>query len=636
MPAYLKIENIGVCPAEGFTVLGVSLADTSANQGVIGQFGSGNKHGVAVCLRNEIAPVVFCGTLRLEFFTKPQTVADSQASKDFARVCVKYGGVDPATGANRSATEDLGFVLDYGKQDWNEIALALREFVSNAIDRSIREWGDWSGVKIEIVDDNQVRAKRGHTRVFVPLTPEVLGFYNNLGKWFLHFSEPESLKKAILPKKNRNLGERRAAVIYRRGVRVREFESSDMESLFDYNLDSLTIDEARKASDWDVRHHCGQALANADKDVLAILFSHLLNSSKPVWEFTFDTYSLQPSYGDNAEEEERKRRAWQDAFAQVAGDVAVLSGEGTVKQLEGKGYKPVQAPEGIVNAAARYGVQTPASVLSADEMSGREITEPTDSAQAAVDFVWELVQSCGLNNNKDKPPAKCFSSILDAGVMLNGYYRDGTVFINGDLSPAGVADVGRLSERPFLRRRVPLHVHRPSGWRHRRVLPGRHQRDPGGLPQRGIRWRDRRRQLLAQHRRGRRSHPGWPDAIQLHAAGLGQPSGQASHRGPILHLRGSRSKRRRGTDPGGVGRVCAGQPAQPQLPFPSHGKGSCLLLARQATARPSMQCRIEGYNARLSHGRRRRCPPLGGFIRRSGVRLAKSCAAPSEVGPDLT
>jgi len=29
MPAYLKIENVGVCPPEGFTVLGVSLADTS-------------------------------------------------------------------------------------------------------------------------------------------------------------------------------------------------------------------------------------------------------------------------------------------------------------------------------------------------------------------------------------------------------------------------------------------------------------------------------------------------------------------------------------------------------------------------------------------------------------------------------
>lgn len=447
MPAYLKIENIGVCPPEGFTVLGVSLADTTEKEGVIGQFGSGNKHGVAVCLRNEVAPVVFCGTLKLEFFTKPQTVSDSQASKNFARVCVKYGGSDPATGSNRSATEDLGFVLDYGKQDWSEVSLALREFVSNAIDRSIREHGNWDSVKIEIVDENRVRAKSGHTRVFLPLTPEVLAFYNNLGKWFLHFSEPDSLGKAILPKANRNLGDRRAAVIYRRGVRVREFESSETESIFDYNLDGLTIDEARKASDWDVRHHCGQALADADKDVLAILFSHLLNSTQPVWEYSFDTYSLRPSYGDSSEVEERKRRNWQDAFLQVAGNDAVLTGEGTADQLERKGYQPVKAPEGILSAAAQYGVSTPAKVLSTDELAGRTITAPTDSAQAAVDFIWDVLERHGLNNGKTKPPVKCFTSILDAGVMLNGYYREGRVYINSDLAPAGVIEPERLSNR---------------------------------------------------------------------------------------------------------------------------------------------------------------------------------------------
>jgi len=115
MPAYLKIENIGLCPPEGFTVLGVSLADTSNREGVIGQFGSGNKHGVAVLLRNELAPTVFAGTLKLEFGTKPQVVGDGLAEKEFARVVVKYGGTD-ANGVSRSSTEDLGFVLDYGKQ----------------------------------------------------------------------------------------------------------------------------------------------------------------------------------------------------------------------------------------------------------------------------------------------------------------------------------------------------------------------------------------------------------------------------------------------------------------------------------------------------------------------------------------
>jgi hypothetical protein len=449
MPAFLKIENIGVCPPEGFTVLGVTLADTSNNEGVIGQFGSGNKHAVAVLLRHGLSPVVFAGTLKLEFGTRPQTVADSQASKEFARLMVKYGGTDPTTGASRSSTEDLGFVLDYGKQDWQEVGLALREFVSNAIDRSIREWGDWSGVKIEVVDEAQVRAKRNFTRVFVPMNAEILEFFNNLGKWFLHFSEPEALNKSILPKRNRNLGERKAAVIYRRGVRVREFESSDTESLFDYNLNDLTIDESRKASDWDVKHHCGRALGSADKEILAMLFDRLMNSDRPAWEFGFDTYSLQPTYKDSAEVELRKRQNWQEAFALVAGEDAVLTGKGPVDQLERKGYKPVQAPESLVHAAEQYGVQTPAKVLSADELAGRDVTEPTPDAQAAVDLVWELLEEVGLTNGKDKPPVRCFTSILDGGVMLNGYYRDGVVFINGDLAGSGSVVVGReaLSDR---------------------------------------------------------------------------------------------------------------------------------------------------------------------------------------------
>lgn len=449
MSAYLKIENPGVCPSECFTVLGVSLADTSQNERVIGLYGSGAKNSTAVCLRHGLSPVIFSGTLKMEFATKPQIVADGLASKEFGRVVVKYGGSDPVTGASRSATEDLGFVLDYGKHDWQDMALALREFVSNAIDRSIREIGDWSGVKIEIVTDAQVRAKANSTRVFVPLTPDVLQFYNDLGKWFLHFSEPELLDKAILPKKNRNLGDRKAAVIYRRGVRVREFESSDTESLFDYNLNDLKIDESRKASDWDVRYAAGKALANADSATLAVLFDRLLNSDRPAWEFGFDIYSLQPSYGESPEVIARREKAWQSAFANIAGDDAVLTGKGSVDQLERKGYKPVIAPDNLLNAASMYGVQTSATVLSADELSGRQITDATADAQAAVDYIWQRLEEIGLTNGKEKPPVRSFHSILDAGVMLNGYYKDGVVYIHRDLGDAGSVVGGHqaLSDR---------------------------------------------------------------------------------------------------------------------------------------------------------------------------------------------
>jgi hypothetical protein len=214
-------------------------------------------------------------------------------------------------------------------------------------------------------------------------------------------------------------------------------------------LNDLTIDESRKASDWDVKHHCGKALANADKSILAMLFDRLLNSDKPVWEFGFDTYSLQPTYRDNPENEQRKRQNWQEAFAQVAGDDAVLTGEGTADQLERKGYKPVKAPENLIRAAEQYGVQTPGKVLSSDEMAGRNITDPTPDAQVAVDLVWSLLEEVGLTLGKVKPPVRCFISILDGGVMLNGFYRDGTVFINSNLagSSSGVAGPQALSDQ---------------------------------------------------------------------------------------------------------------------------------------------------------------------------------------------
>ncbi len=433
MTAYLRIENIGVAPADAFTVLGVSMADQSSNAGMIGQFGSGSKHSIAVLLRNELQPIVFAGNLKLEFSTRPQVVSDSQATKRFERVVVKFGGTD-INGVSRSATEDLGFVLDFGRLDWDDVAMGLREFVSNAIDRSIREKGDWSGVTVDVVSESQVRAKAGYTRVFVPLTPEVLAFYNALGKWFLHFSEPESLSKAILPKANRNLGDRKAAVIYRRGVRVREFESSDTESLFDYNLDNLTIDESRKASDWDVRHGAGKALSNADAKTLAILFERLISSEKSYWEFGFDIYSLQPGYYDSTEVIENRKKAWQAAFEAIGGEDSVLATKATANQLERKGYKPVVAPENLISAAGLYGVKTSSSVLSADELVGREITNATVDAQAAVDYVWDLIEEVGLTNGKNKPEVQSFSSILDAGVMLNGYYRDGIVYINRDLA----------------------------------------------------------------------------------------------------------------------------------------------------------------------------------------------------------
>jgi len=469
--AYLKIENPGVAPAEAFTLLGASTKRDSDNSRTVGKFGSGNKHGVAVLLRNNLSPIVFAGNLRMEFGTREQHVNTGLNTHLFARVQVRFGGKD-AQGISRTSTDDLGFVLEYGATDWLSVDLALREFVSNALDRAEeesdndfnREWqrannitdanrrdGDvrrrftealaahrkiarpWDNVSVQVVNENQIRAKSGVTRVFIPLNNDVLNFYNNLGKWFLHFSEPESLSKAILPKSIRNLSDRKTAVIYRRGVRVREFESSDVPSLFDYNLENLELDESRKVDDWRVQTEAGRAVSRADSGILARLMQSFLQG-ETVWEHQFNEWALAPSIYDSTEVLAARKAQWSDAFQAVVGTDAVVATKDGGEMAKRKGYAVLEAPEAFVKAAEKWGIPTPDQVLTNDDKEGRSICPATPDVLSAVDWIWELAGRYGMQNGKEKPSVLCFTKIMDAGRQTLGFYRDNTVFVNTDIA----------------------------------------------------------------------------------------------------------------------------------------------------------------------------------------------------------
>ena len=469
MAAFLKIENPGVAPTESFTLMGASTKRNSENGAVIGSFGTGNKQSINVLLRERIHPIIFAGNLRMDFQTREQHVYDGIRRSDFNRIVVKFSGKDQ-NGISKNTTEDLGWVLEHGASDWTEPELALREFVSNALDRAVEQGEvdfflqflsdksenykkelanksgpeyresltvlenyrknakDFQNVTIEIVNENQIRAKAGTTRIFVPLTEAVFSFYNNIDKWFLHFKEPELLNCTILPKKNRNIGDRKSAVIYRRGVRVREFQMTDTPSLYDYNLNNLKMDECRKVDDWYVQYEAAMALAAGNKQQIGLLWQSFLDNGQ-YWEHSFQSYGL-----ENGIFEEDQKKVWSEAFKEIAGDGAVLSTEEGGKTAARKGYRVVVAPESFVKAAEKRGVQTPALVLTDDEKEGREIFDSTPDADAAVEFAWELIEKNGMTNGRKKPSVKTFRMPMSAGVQTLGYYRSGTVFINQDIA----------------------------------------------------------------------------------------------------------------------------------------------------------------------------------------------------------
>ena len=406
----------------------------------MGQFGSGGKLSTSLLLRAKLFPIVFCGNHRLEFATKPGKMKALEGDADYNRVVVKHGGTDES-GASVTFTEELSQTDEYGVLDWTNIGMGFREFVSNAIDAAIAVNRDktvkwpWDGVKVELVPEEKVRAKRGWTRVFVPAdNEEVIRFYANLGKWFLHFSEPEAITSTILAKKARNLDPNgHTAVIYRRGVRVREIEQYSSESLFDYNLNDLRVDESRNVDDYVCRNAAARAMAKASPEVLST-WLRSFRDGKSYWEHSFGGYELKPAWGESEEDVAARKANWNKALELVGDSVVLASKDGPTQTLARKGYDPLEVPETVVRAAEEYGCATPSKILSADELDGRESFDPTPDAVVALDWVWQQVDLAGMTAGKAKPPIRCFRKVMDGGAVVQGFLRDGIVYINEDLA----------------------------------------------------------------------------------------------------------------------------------------------------------------------------------------------------------
>lgn len=435
---FLMIQNPGVAPVEGFTLLGVSMTRDCGVSGTIGQFGSGAKHAINTLLRSGLKLLIYCGKTRMEFTTREETITDGLVTKSIKRVVCKLGGTS-------NKTLDMGWCLDFGVIDWTDLSMALREFVANAIDRTVREKSDFllallnEDLRVAIIEDAAVRARDGYTRVFVEVNSDVQRFYGELPRRFLHFSgNPLLVKESLLSKGDRNLSGKRSAMVYKEGVLVRESEEEEAASVYDYNFHDgeLRLDESRNSSEYDIKAAAARLFRKATPQQLAPVFKSLI-AQEPIYEATFDSYYLVGSY---SEPEADQKEAWQKGWELAAGPNAVLcdaSLSHVVGCVERKGLRPrmTKAPAWI-SAAARCGVKTAASVLDGLESDGKQTLPATDAAIEAVNIVWSWLQEANMTQGKKKPTVGCFKDIMQAGSEVMGFYREGVVYFKEEIATA--------------------------------------------------------------------------------------------------------------------------------------------------------------------------------------------------------
>lgn len=393
----LLIQNEGVAPVEAYTLLGYS---TARGTDAIGQFGTGAKHGICVLLRAGIDIKVYCGKTRLVF----STIDDEVDGRAVKRVAVQVGNRKPRA---------LDWVLDFGAIDWTEVRMALREFVSNAIDQA-----EDGHIKIAMVEN--VRAKEGFTQVVIEETDEVRHFYANLGQNFLHFGgDPSS---SVIPK-----DEISPCRVYRCGVFIRELNNS----LCDYNFKAheIEIDECRNLSEYIAKAAIARLYRNTkSRKDLARVFRALINGTTDILENNLDSFYLVPYATDEDEQE-----VWKEAWYRAAGD-AIPCPDGQEEQGNfaiKKGFRVVKQPSEIWGKALKaFGITQLEQVLDGSEQQGRKVTEPTGAAQRAVDKVWEWLDAVGMTQDKPQPEVKGFDSIMNGETDTFGYVLPGVSVVH--------------------------------------------------------------------------------------------------------------------------------------------------------------------------------------------------------------
>lgn len=425
---YLMAQNAGVAPTEAFTLLGYSTSRGSNVEGVIGQFGTGFKNALTVLMRADLDFTIYCGRNKIKFSTVDVTINDGISVKTVKQVVAKLSG-----DTNKSLK--LGWTLEMGALDWTDVAMAIREIVSNAIDRTLKG-GAYTGeavaagdLRVALVEDNQVRALDGYTRVFIEATDEVVSYFQELPRRFLQFSQDPLKNSKIQPKAGRNFNGNRA-MIYRNGVFVCELEGED--SLCDYNFSTneLKIDESRNLNSYVCRAAIGELYKKASAKDIARVLRAIITGIKCL-EGGLDKYYM-TNYGSASEE---AKRNWAVAWETVAGEGILCHDSKAAQALGRKGHTAVLIDNTAwMETAKHYGVKSVDDVMDIHERLGRSETEATYEAKVALARVWSWIEAANMTNHRHCPDIKGFDELTDGESECTGYYRAGgdTIWIRND------------------------------------------------------------------------------------------------------------------------------------------------------------------------------------------------------------
>lgn len=259
------IENDGEVELGALTLLGASTKDGDSTK--IGFFGSGNKYAMATLLRNGIAFEIWSGLKKIEVTTDKVYLK----GQEYDRIVLD--------GNATSLTTRMG-------PDW-EIWFALREFICNAKDE-----GGYRLTDVLIPEEGKTKIQIADNR------EEIRDVIQNIEQYILSETKPLEVVQTykgevqILPNYKEKFN------VYRKGISV--VGKTESRSLFHYNMENLSINEARTFSDYGEVRTCITValLACTEREIIEAYIRNCFNKDlvennlpfEYVWQVPSDTW----------------------------------------------------------------------------------------------------------------------------------------------------------------------------------------------------------------------------------------------------------------------------------------------------------------------------------------------------------
>ena len=349
MQKYIKIANeSGFVSRIALEKLGLSTKRNDPD--TIGQFGSGIKYAPIAALRMGLN-WVFTG------------------EDEKGPYILKYGvenedGVDCIFYDYGDYEKSSSFTVDAGVLSWENPFQIYREAIANAMDEAYTSDGDWYR---SIVEEKDVVHNKGEFAVYITASPLMMAIYNDHDKYFLENRESVYEKKSSYASVKFYKPYNKQMHVYSKQVMV--YENEDHQSMFDYEIQNLKLNEMRTVSDeFSMQFKIAESVCECNDINIAKDMIKMSNSDKAYFEFELST-----SFHDI-------NSTWLDAWLDLYDENCIMI---TLEQSLNQAYVSFIKEKGfsfqIMSSSFFFAILKKAKVKTIDDIAGEAINFEIDN-----------------------------------------------------------------------------------------------------------------------------------------------------------------------------------------------------------------------------------------------------------------